>query len=54
MLDTARVEAHATRFSVVLVWDGKSTGEGPGGTSDFARRADRANARLKIIDPLAP
>jgi hypothetical protein len=36
---------------VLLVWDGKS-GDGPGGTADFAAVADQLDANLHIINPL--
>jgi tetratricopeptide (TPR) repeat protein len=54
MLDTARVEAPNGMFSTILVWDGQPAGDGPGGTSDFARRAERLSGRLETIDPTEP
>jgi tetratricopeptide (TPR) repeat protein len=50
-IDTARVEAVPGKLHVVLVWDG-NTGDGPGGTADFAEVAHRLDARLEIIHPL--
>ena len=51
ILDTARVEAADGRFSTILVWDEKPTGDGPGGTSDFAERAERLSSRFAIVNP---
>ena len=51
-IDTARVEAASGNLHVVLVWDGK-TGDGPGGTADFAEIAHQLDAMLEVIDPLA-
>ena len=52
MINTARVEADDPRnLYVILVWDEQSTGYGPGGTSDFARRVKELGGRLKVINP---
>ena len=51
ILDTARVEAADGRFSAILVWDEQPAGDGPGGTSDFARRAERLSSRFAIVNP---
>ena len=51
ILDTARVEAADGGFSTILVWDEKPTGDGPGGTSDFAERAERMSSRFAIVNP---
>ncbi len=51
ILDTARVEAIDGRFAAVLVWDEQPTGDGPGGTSDFAERAERMSSRFAIVNP---
>lgn len=52
MINTARVEANdAKNLYAVLVWDEKPTGDGPGGTSDFAARLKRLGGRLAIINP---
>jgi hypothetical protein len=54
MLDTARVEAgEPARLHALLVWDREPTGDGPGGTSDFARRVAEMGGRLAVIDPTA-
>jgi tetratricopeptide (TPR) repeat protein len=50
-IDTARVQAAPGKLHVLLVWDGKS-GDGPGGTADFAAVADQLDANLHIINPL--
>jgi len=52
IINTARVEANEPRsLYAVLVWDEKPTGEGPGGTSDFAARIKRLGGRLRVINP---
>jgi tetratricopeptide (TPR) repeat protein len=52
MINTARVEANDPKdLYAVLVWDEKPTGEGPGGTSDFATRVKQLGGRLAIINP---
>jgi hypothetical protein len=53
IINTARVEASLPRnLYALLVWDEKATGDGPGGTSDFADRVDRFGGRLApIINP---
>jgi tetratricopeptide (TPR) repeat protein len=52
MINTARVEANDPKdLYAVLVWDEKPTGEGPGGTSDFAMRVKQLGGRLTIINP---
>ena len=53
MLDTARVEADDPgRLYAVLVWDEVPTGDGPGGTSDFAARVRQLGGRLApVINP---
>jgi tetratricopeptide (TPR) repeat protein len=52
ILDTARVEAAGRGFSTILVWDEKPTGDGPGGTSDFAEKAERMSRRFAIVNPM--
>jgi tetratricopeptide (TPR) repeat protein len=52
ILDTARAEATGGGFSTLLVWDEQPSGDGPGGTSDFARRARSLSARFAIVNPL--
>lgn len=53
MINTARVEANDPKnLYGVLVWDEKPTGDGPGGTSDFAVRIKQLGGRLApIINP---
>jgi hypothetical protein len=52
MINTARVEADDPNdLYPILVWHEKPTGDGPGGTSDFATRVKRLGGRLKIINP---
>lgn len=53
MINTARVEANDPKnLYGVLVWDEKQTGDGPGGTSDFALRIKQLGGRLApIINP---
>jgi hypothetical protein len=54
MINTARVEANDPKnLYAMLVWDEKPTGDGPGGTSDFAARVRRIGGRLApIINPI--
>jgi tetratricopeptide (TPR) repeat protein len=53
MINTALVEANESKnLYAVLVWDEKPTGDGPGGTSDFAARIKRLGGHLApIINP---
>lgn len=54
MINTARVEADEPKnIYAVLVWDEQPTGDGPGGTSDFALRVKRLGGHLcdPIINP---
>lgn len=53
MINTARVEANDPKnLYAVMVWDEKPTGDGPGGTSDFAARVERLGGRLApVINP---
>ncbi|MDT4898982.1 MAG: hypothetical protein QOH25_4059 [Acidobacteriota bacterium] len=53
MINTARVEADdAENLYALLVWDEKPTGDGPGGTSDFAARVKQLGGHLAdIINP---
>ena len=53
MINTARVLANdPARLCALLVWDEKPTGDGPGGTSDFAVRIRKLGGRLApIINP---
>lgn len=53
MINTARVEADdPRRLYAILVWDEQPTGDGPGGTSDFAARVRQLGGRLApVINP---
>jgi len=53
MIDSARVEANDPKnLYALLVWDEKPTGDGPGGTSDFAVRVTKLGGHLApIINP---
>ena len=53
MINTARVEAdNPKNIYGVMVWDQKPTGDGPGGTSDFAARVKHLGGHLAdIINP---
>jgi tetratricopeptide (TPR) repeat protein len=52
ILNTARVEIgpNSHLFSI-LVWGEKPTGDGPGGTSDFAKRVRQLGGVVNIINP---
>jgi hypothetical protein len=52
MINTARVEIRdAARLHAILVWDEMPSGDGPGGTADFAARVKDVGGRLEIINP---
>jgi hypothetical protein len=52
MLEAARAEADdPSNLYAVLVWDEQPTGDGPGGTSDFAARVKQLGGRLSVINP---
>ncbi len=52
MINTARVEAiDSAKIHAVLVWDGKSSGDGPGGTSDFQSRVRSLGGLIEIVNP---
>jgi len=53
MVNTARAEANDPRnLYAMLVWDEEPTGDGPGGSSDFAARVKSVGGRLApIINP---
>jgi hypothetical protein len=50
-LDTARSLVSPDRVNALLVWDEKPTGDGPGGTSDFAARVRRGGGEVAIVNP---
>jgi hypothetical protein len=52
MIEAAREEASGPEeLHAVLVWDERPTGDGPGGTSDFAARVRKLGGRLAVINP---
>ena len=52
IINTARVEANDPKnLYAVLVWDEIPTGDGPGGTSDFAARVKELGGHLAVINP---
>ncbi|HYE13335.1 MAG TPA: hypothetical protein VD968_02715 [Pyrinomonadaceae bacterium] len=53
MINVARAEADDPRnLYAILVWDEKPTGDGPGGTSDFAARVRRVGGHLApVVNP---
>jgi len=52
MINTARAEVKsADRIHAILVWDEQPTGDGPGGTSDFASQIRRLGGHRAIINP---
>jgi hypothetical protein len=50
-LDTARSLVSPDHVNGLLVWDEKPTGDGPGGTSDFAARVRRYGGEVVIVNP---
>ena len=52
MVNTARVELTDLKdLYGLLVWDEQPTGDGPGGTSDFAARIKTLGGRIAVINP---
>jgi hypothetical protein len=52
MVNTGLVEAkNLDQLHAILVWDELPTGDGVGGTSDFARRIKHLGGHLAIINP---
>lgn len=51
LIDTAQELAAAGNIFALLVWDEKPTGDGPGGTSDFAQRIAEGGGHIAIINP---
>lgn len=52
MLEAARAEAgDPSNLYALLVWDERPTGDGPGGTSDFAARVEKLGGSLSVINP---
>ena len=53
MIEAAQREApDFSDVFALLVWDEKPTGDGPGGTSDFAARIKDLGGELAVINPL--
>jgi hypothetical protein len=52
ILETARAEAAPNQFHALLVWDERPSGDGHGGTADFAARARGMGADVAILNPL--
>lgn len=52
IIDTARAAApDGETIHALLIWDEKPTGDGPGGTSDFANRVRGLGGTVAIINP---
>lgn len=52
IIDTARAEApDPSKIYALLVWDESSTGDGPGGTSDFQQKVRHLGGQVEIINP---
>lgn len=51
VIETGEAEAPPERLFALLVWDERSTGDGPGGTSHFAAEVERFGGRLAIVNP---
>ena len=52
MIETAKTEVSVPdKLYALLVWDEKLSGDGPGGTSDFAAKIKSSGGHLKIINP---
>jgi hypothetical protein len=52
IINTARVEAESSGdIHALLVWDEQPTGDGPGGTSDFAARVGQLGGHIEIVNP---
>jgi len=49
--DADPTRAAARRLHALLVWDERPTGDGPGGTSEFAATVERLGGRLEIVNP---
>ena len=52
IINTARVEANDPKhLYAMLVWDENPTGDGQGGTSDFAARVKELGGRFAVVNP---
>ncbi len=50
MLYNALAAGGARNLTLVALWDGEETGDGPGGTSDLVRKVQDRGARAEVID----
>ncbi len=51
IIDTAKKITSSENLYALLVWDEKPTGDGPGGTSDFAHKIQEYGGHIAIINP---
>jgi hypothetical protein len=51
VIDTAQGMAEPEDIYAILVWDERPTGDGPGGTVDFAARIERGGGHAVVINP---
>jgi hypothetical protein len=51
MIETAQKIAQSGHLFAILVWDERETGDGPGGTSEFAARIQSLGGNVVIINP---
>jgi hypothetical protein len=51
MIEMAREEAGPGKLYAVLVWDEQPSGDGPGGTSHFAKEIERLGGEVHIVNP---
>jgi tetratricopeptide (TPR) repeat protein len=49
-LFNALAEGGACNLTLIALWDGESTGDGPGGTSDLVRKVQERGARAVILN----
>ncbi len=50
MLHTALALGGGANVTLIALWDGVSTGDGPGGTSDMVRRAEARGAKMVRVE----
>ena len=51
IIETAREEAGTGKLYAVLVWDEKSSADGPGGTAHFAKQIEKLGGEIRIVNP---
>ena len=51
IIETATKIVSSGNLFALLVWDEKPTGDGPGGTSDFAHKIQERGGHIAIINP---